>query len=917
LFLMGFVKGLAKGLNASGVDFGKTVAEYVDAMLTVSELIGEKVGRLITVFLSFFDKSKTGEGAGFGNVAYELTYRVSVAGVDIASKVNEIADTIISEFEKYRDKISKTIASIILSGFSINLDVVRTVLEGISVVVESLALAGKIGYSIAGRLPTSLKGVQYGTQEYKNAISTIAEQVKAERYAELSKVYSDAEIDKMVRTWTESFADFYMQLSKSMEEIAYNVLSGGIDWAGIGLIFLSRFFEGINKGLQDFVNWAKTPEGKKTLQAFEESFGGFVKEAVRFVFKFTEALFTIMPSVIGGIAKGLKEANLPELFAGIEDEWNNVKASLQANLPSIMASILDIMMFGLEKWDDVVDIFGKSFAKNSKKIADLFYKIGELILSNAVVSSELVKGAVKGFEQYLEALLNAPDGSEMAKEWEKLKNNIQKTATSFVKAAVNFASLGAELGVSFFEGLSKGFEELEKDPKKLNQFHTAVQNAVKSAVEYAVKTLPETLNLAASILKGIADGISSEATKPGYTDKLKTAIENFVNAGLRAAVQGAWFVTEFGKEFAEQLVATVKLLDMVMKGELDKLQPNKNGEYIVDIDVGGNLIAKSFKEADLEALKKSAKNIKETFRTFLGATPIAADWLTGFVSGLLDQTSSLTGVISGFFSANLFNIDEQNKALNVLRNSFGKTNKEIEASLPERYRSWYRTSILNKYDPKMVVNIAQVIQNVLDIVDTVAKMIGDAAKITLGVVIRGITLSLMGKPETYATSIKEQLSNILMSVWEAAFVGMLFSAATGFSPMITIPLAVILALTFEGVKNAPNFIKEVKEAFSGKDSLNTPLFEKLSGITKPDVYGFQLGDKGQLPLVAYSSGEAFTSTWKLPSFKTFGSQADAYVNELRGTRNLLSGYYIDVEKDLKLAFAGKKTTLGLNDIEAL
>jgi len=255
--------------------------------------------------------------------------------------------------------------------------------------------------------------------------------MKAEHYAELSKVYSDAEIDKMVRTWAESFADFYMQLGKSMEEIAYNVLRGGIDWTGIGLTFLTRFFEGINKGLQDFINWAKTPEGMKTLQAFEESFGGFVKEAVRFVFKFTEALFTIMPSVIGGIAKGLQEANLPELFVGLEDEWNEVKASLQANLPSIMASILDIMMFGLEKWDDVVDIFGKSLAKNSKKMADLFYEIGELILSNAVVSSELVKGAVKGFEQYSEALLNAPDGSEMAKEWEALKNKYPKHCFEF------------------------------------------------------------------------------------------------------------------------------------------------------------------------------------------------------------------------------------------------------------------------------------------------------------------------------------------------------------------------------------------------------------------------------------------------------------------------------------------------------
>jgi len=165
LFLMGFVKGLAKGLNASGVDFGKTIAEYVNAMITVSEFIGEKVGGLIAVLLSFFDKSKTGEGAGFGNIAYELTYRVSIVGVDIASKVNEIADTIISEFEKYRDKISKTIASIILSGFSINLDIARTVLEGISVAVESFALAGKIGYSIARRLPTGLKGVQYGTPE--------------------------------------------------------------------------------------------------------------------------------------------------------------------------------------------------------------------------------------------------------------------------------------------------------------------------------------------------------------------------------------------------------------------------------------------------------------------------------------------------------------------------------------------------------------------------------------------------------------------------------------------------------------------------------------------------------------------------------------------------------------------------------
>lgn len=823
LFLIGFVRGLGKVLMDSGFSFGELIGEYVSAMMLVSEKFGEIVGNLIKVLANVFKKE--GE-LSVGNAVAQVTYEVSILGVNIAEKVNEIVDTLIAEFEKHKDRIATAISSIILSAFSINLDITRAALTILDTLTQGWALAGKIGFSIARRLP-SLNKLKPGTDEYKKAVENIVAQVKSEHYAELSKVYSDAEIDKMVNVWTEAFADFYTQLAQSIENITNNVLTGGINWAGVGFVFLTRFFEGINAGLQKFIDWAKTPEGQRTLNAFEDAFAGFVKEAVRFAFKFSEAVLTVLPSVVGGIAKGLTSANLPELFKDMEDEWKQFKASLDKNLPNIMASLLDILIFGLDKWDDVVDIFSKSLAKNSEKLAGLFYSIGELILSNTVAASELVKGAVKGFEDFSNALLNAPAGSELAKEWEALKNNIQSTASSFMKAALNFAILGAELGVSFFEGLSEGFKELEKDQSKLTRFHTAVQNAVKSAVKFSIQTLPETLKIGADILNGIADGVSQVATDQAYISKLQQAISDFVQAGLRAAISGAWLVTEFGKGFAQNLVAAIDLLDRAIDNQLDTLQYNsKEGVYTYTVKFGTETVTKQLTNSDIELLKQTAQNVKDTFRTFMSATPIALDWVTGFIKAMTGEAAAYTNFVRSIMGLdNLAAADKQTLS-NIMRNAKDLTEFERQVNSAKWSSNQAKTTVQNyiqalkvygeavqrPIDQSVWQNLNESYANFKQAIINVVNTILNSIMITATIVIKDWLFEDKSNPKTT----REYLEKLLEKLFATAFGVLWIASATGFNPAISLHLAVVITLTLASIQMGFDLFQAVRDAFKIK-----------------------------------------------------------------------------------------------------
>lgn len=135
---------------------------------------------------------------------------------------------------------------------------------------------------------------------------------------------------------------------------------------------------------------------KKKLKEFEQSISEFTTEAIRLVANGLRLFLIFLPNIIGGIAEGIKNANMPKIFEGLEKEWEAVKNSLNENLPTIWSAFLDIMIFGLDKYDDVLDAFGKSVAQHADKLAELFRGIGRILLSQTVIASEFFLGASEG-----------------------------------------------------------------------------------------------------------------------------------------------------------------------------------------------------------------------------------------------------------------------------------------------------------------------------------------------------------------------------------------------------------------------------------------------------------------------------------------------------------------------------------------
>jgi len=371
---------------------------------------------------------------------------------------------------------------------------------------------------------------------------------------------------------------------------------------------------------------------------------------------------------------------------------------------------------------------------------------------------------------------------------------------------------------------TEGFKELEKDQSKLTSFHTAVQNAVKSAVKFSVETLPETLKLGADILNGIADGVSQAATDQAYISKLQQAISDFVQAGLRAAISGSWLVTEFGKGFAQNLVAAIDLLDRAIDNQLNTLQYNsKEGVYTYTVKFGTETVTKQLTNSDIELLKQSAQNVKDTFRTFMSATPIALDWVTGFIKAMTGEAAAYTNFVRSIMELdNLAAADKQTLS-NIMRNAKDLTEFERQVNSAKWSSNQAKTAVQNyiqalkaygeavqrPIDQSVWQNLNESYDNFKQAIINVVNTILNSIVITATIVIKDWLFEDKSNPKTT----REHLEKLLEKVFATAFGVLWIASATGFKPAISLQLAVVITLTLASVQMGFDLFQAVRDAF--------------------------------------------------------------------------------------------------------
>lgn len=710
LLLLGFINGLIEALGgAEGLDEG--VKAYVKAVMAVGEAFGKAVGKFFKIFVN------AEQFTGTENKPINLVYTVNIMFGDVAKAVQEFVNNIIAELDKHKQRLSGYVAEIMLSTLSMGMNVGRLILS----LVDTFSLAFRKAGFIALFITKNIDDVK----NKKKTTQQIAQELKAEY---LKQFGEPIDVDEsIIKTWVDSFVSFYNALYTSVAEAVKNFGIGGIDWVNVALTFTTQFFRGLNAGLEALVGYFKSADGKEKLKEFEQSISEFTTEAIRLVANGLRLFLIFLPNIIGGIAEGIKNANMPKIFKGLEKEWEAVKNSLNENLPTIWSAFLDIMIFGLDKYDDVLDAFGKSVARHADKLVELFRGIGRILLSQTVIASEFFLGASEGLAAIVGEIVKGT--GEAAAEWQTIRKNLTNAFKTIFEQTYDWLTLGAELASSILEGIAQGLEKANNDSTQKERFRKALGDMIVS--------------------------------------------------GLKTAIQGAEFLSSIGVELARGIAAAMIMLDKMWKNEL------KAGETIT--------IDEAFKykvtENDLKALQNTVENAKTTFKTFLSILPIGVDWATSFIAGTLNQTSSL--------------LDDVIK-----------------------YQKWVT---LDKKDPKKKPklmfdekNIESIFKNFESIIVSIGKILSDMALITLNVFIKEIVLS--GWDTSQEATLKQRMNELLRAVWIAIFGSMLFSAATGFNPITTITLGIIVAVALEGIKWTFDIIKELEKIGPKPDKFQVPTF---------------------------------------------------------------------------------------------
>lgn len=583
LLLVGFVKGFLTAIGEfenSNTSIGEIVADYVNVMLTVGEKLGSFVARLVKVFESSSNIFAPQEKM------IRTVYTLTIGAGDVAAGVLDFVNKVKAELDKYRDELSTYLADIMLSGLSINMNISRLVLSIAESLSEAFRKSGAIANKITLAIPELVLAKKAGN--YDKQKQSVKNQL-VEQYRGLFVLPSgelDAERVKQIDTWIDSFVSFYEELGSAISNIVANIGIGSVDWANVALTFAIQFMRGVNEGLSRIIEYLKSGEGKEKLGYLESSISAYTTEVTKFAANLIHALIVLLPTVISGIAEGLRGANIPKLFEGIEEDWNALNATLQKELPSILASFIEIMIFGLRGYNDVLAILSDSIKKNASNLSQLFLEIGKMMLSQMAIGGQLFLGAAQGLAELATRLVSGSDKDAKAM-WGTLQSSYQAAFKTIFSEAYTWLALGAEL--------------------------------------------------ASSILKGVADGLSKASLDAAQQQTFKNALQNLIINAMRAAFQAASFLTTVGYEVARSIAIAMVALDKAFHNEL------KAQEY--EFTFGKETFKVNFSNADVSAIKTTAENLKKTFETFLGTMPIGIEWITGFSTGVLESTANVLEVI--------------------------------------------------------------------------------------------------------------------------------------------------------------------------------------------------------------------------------------------------------------------------------